>query len=78
MFVAHLENHANGAAYPAVVAKDFENAAILIPDDDVLDAFDKKARPMIEQVRNLTKQSTKLAEARDLLLPRLMSGEIEI
>ena len=77
-FVGYLENHAKGAAYPAVVAKDFEQAAILIPTTPVIASFNNAVEPMIELIHNLTTQNERLTEARDLLLPRLMSGEIEV
>ena len=77
-FVGYLENHARGAAYPAVVAADFERAEILVPPQRLLGLFDELAEPMFSQMHNLRQQNQKLRTARDLLLPRLMSGEIEV
>lgn len=77
-FVGYLENHARGAAYPAVVAGDFERAEVLIPSKQLLEAFNEVAEPTFSQVRNLRAQNQKLRAARDLLLPRLMSGEIAV
>ena len=45
-FVGYLENHARGAAYPAVVAADFERAEILVPPNRLLELFDE-FRPAI-------------------------------
>jgi type I restriction enzyme, S subunit len=75
-FVGYLENHAKGAAYPAVVAGDFERAKLIIPPKSLLDALNDFGEPVIDQLHNLRQQSQKLRTARDLLLPRLMSGEI--
>lgn len=77
-FVSYLGNRARGAAYPAVTAKDFQKAEILIPKPNLLDLFDETIEPMFYQIDNLLRQNQKLREARDLLLPRLMSGEITV
>lgn len=75
-FVGYLENHAKGAAYPAVVAGDFERALILVPSKAILDVFNDFAEPLFEQCYFLKQQNLKLRTARDLLLPRLMNGEV--
>jgi type I restriction enzyme S subunit len=77
-FVGYLENHAKGAAYPAVVAGDFERASILVPKNAVLKAFNDFAEPLLDQMHTLRQQNQKLRAARDLLLPRLMSGEVAV
>jgi type I restriction enzyme S subunit len=78
LFVGYLENHAKGAAYPAVVAGDFERAEILCPSPSLVTAFDNIVEPLLSQFHNLHLQNQKLRAARDLLLPRLMSGEIAV
>jgi len=77
-FVGYLVNRTRGAAYPAVLAIDFENAAILKPNDRISEDFDKIVSPMIAQKANLDLQNQRLRQARDLLLPKLMTGEIEV
>ncbi len=77
-FVDYLENHAKGATYPAVTAKDFEEAFINIPSKSTMKEYHKTTYPLFELKHNLEKQNVKLREARDILLPRLMSGEIEV
>jgi len=77
-FAGYLEQHAKGAAYPAVVAKDFERASLLLPTRQLLVAFNEIAEPIFSQIHNLELQNQKLRTARDLLLPRLMNGEIEV
>ena len=78
LFVGYLENHAKGAAYPAVVAGDFERAKILVPSPVLSNAFNEFAEPLLTEAHNLRAQNQKLRAARDLLLPRLMSGEIAV
>jgi type I restriction enzyme S subunit len=77
-FVGYLENHARGVAYPAVVAGDFERAQLLVPPASLLAAFNAQSEPLLAQGHTLHLQNEKLRAARDLLLPRLMSGEITV
>jgi len=77
-FVGYLENHARGAAYPAVVASDFERAEVLVPRRALLAAFNDVVEPLLTQAHTLRLQNLQLRAARDLLLPRLMSGEIAV
>jgi type I restriction enzyme S subunit len=49
---------------------------ILVPSRTLMDQFEGFAGPIYEQITNLTGQNQKSRAARDLLLPRLMSGEI--
>jgi type I restriction enzyme, S subunit len=75
-FVSHLVNHAKGAAYPAVGAEDFENAKVLKPTDDLVTAFDRIVEPMMRLVATLQLKNANLRITRDLLLPKLISGDI--
>jgi type I restriction enzyme, S subunit len=77
-FVGYLENHARGAAYPAVVASDFARAEILVPPRPLVQSYNDFAEPVFEQANNLRLQNQKLRTARDLLLPRLMNGAIKV
>ncbi len=77
-FVGYLENHARGAAYPAVVAADFERAEVIVPSRTLLEEFDGVADPLFSEIHNLRLQNRGLRAARDLLLPRVMSGEIAV
>lgn len=77
-FVAYLTNRATGAAYPAVKARDFEEAPLLCPGPEELQAFHEMCRPVLELGSTLISQNAQLTEARDALLPKLMSGEIQV
>lgn len=48
------------------------------PSPQIMEAFDEKVEPMIEQIEVLRKQITQLRQARDLLLPRLISGQLRL
>ncbi|ANA39215.1 hypothetical protein A2G06_01100 [Geobacter anodireducens] len=75
-FVGHLVNRARGAAYPAVTAGDFSDAEIVTAPRALTEAFDELVKSTLDQMYTLRMQNLKLKQARDLLLPRLMSGEI--
>ena len=77
-FVGHLVNHATGVGYPAVRPDDFERAVLPLPPRLLLDRFHEAAEPNFRLICKLDQQNQKLSEARDLLLPRLMNGEIAV
>lgn len=77
-FVAFLTNNATGAAYPAVTAATFEKADLLIPPAPLLKKFGDATIPMAEQIHTLQRQIQTLRHTRDLLLPRLLSGQVEL
>ena len=49
-----------------------------LPPDGLLGSFEGAIQPVVEQLRSLTFANQKLRAGRDLLLPRLMSGEIAV
>ena len=77
-FVSYLVNHAKGAAYPAVGAEEFENAKVLKPSDSLVTEFDRIAEPMMRLVAALQLKNINLRTTRDLLLPKLISGELSV
>jgi type I restriction enzyme S subunit len=77
-FTDYLSNRATGAAYPAVKAEDFENAEILVPSEPILARFSNTVEPMLSLAHALRQQNSNLCAQRDLLLPKLISGAIEV
>ncbi len=77
-FVNYLTNLAGGAAYPAVKSIDFEDADIIVPGIELITKYDNKIKGNLESSWNLQNQNRLLKEARDLLLPRLMMGMIDV
>lgn len=57
--------------------KCFDNYLVLQPPQVVLDAFDERVQPLFEQVHALARQNGLLQQARDALLPKLMSGALQ-
>jgi len=77
-FVSYLVNHATGAAYPAVSGGDFDQAYLTVPPSALLDMFHKAAEPMYLEADLLMRKNHNLRLTRDLLLPKLISGEVAV
>lgn len=67
-----------GAAQPHVYAKDINALKLSIPTKELLSIFCNKVALFFGKIKGLQKQITLLTQARDRLLPKLMSGEIEV
>ena len=67
-----------GACQQHVNAKEINSMKILIPANDVLQLFNEIVSPYFEKISTLERQIQFAAQARDRLLPKLMSGEIEV
>jgi len=75
---AEIGNMQKGAAQPHVYAKDINSLVVLTAPDLVVESFDKYVKCYFEEIAALSSQLRLLTEARDRLLPKLMSGEIEV
>lgn len=73
-----LRQYNGGASVPTLDRKSVHRVEILIPPPLMLRSFDDFAADVFDQIKNLNVQNQKLRAARDLLLPRLMSGEIAV
>ena len=76
--VSKLKKMANGGVFDTIIVKTFDHIKIIVPSEKMLEAFDKDATPILEQIQQLQRQSISLSRQRDLLLPRLMSGKLEV
>lgn len=56
----------------------FDKYAVPLPPNSILDEFVEVVQNNFDQIRNLMAQNARLAKARDLLLPKLMSGELTV
>jgi type I restriction enzyme, S subunit len=68
----------NGAIFNAVTKVELMKVKLKTPSDKIQQEFEAEAQQMYNLILNLTKQNTKLREARDILLPKLMNGQIEV
>lgn len=68
----------NGASQQFVGLTFMRRYKLLVPKDDILEVFADKVLPIVEQKRLLHQKNLNLAAQRDMLLPRLMSGKLEV
>ena len=76
--IQRLANLADGAAYPAVRPEVVGATEIAVPDDAVTWSFSELVSPLLDQMVSNKREDNTLAQARNLLLPKLMSGEIRL
>lgn len=68
----------NGGAIPTLNRNVLSNIEVIEPTDELQEMFAKIAEPQYQKIKNLEKQNDRLKIARDLLLAKLMSGEMEV
>ena len=76
--VDRLKHKASGAVFDAITTRDFESEQIMKLSDDDATAFLRVAEPMFQEVLNNNIEILRLSTLRDSLLPKLMSGEIDV
>lgn len=70
--------HANGSTFQEISKRNFRPLPLIVPEAPLLTAFDELVRPIFNRIISNQKESQTLAQTRDLLLPKLMSGEIRL
>ena len=63
---------------PYIRWNDFCHMPVMIPTNIICTNFNNLVKPIAEKIKMISNQNIKLVEARDLILPKLMSGEIEV
>ena len=76
--IASLKAMSNGGVFNTIIVKTFDSIHIAIPSNDLIATFETLVTPIMEQIQVKTKESFALSEVRDRLLPKLMSGEVEV
>ena len=76
--VDRLKHKASGAVFDAITTRDFESEQIMKLSDDDATAFLCVAEPMFQEILNNNIENLRLSTLRDSLLPKLMSGEIDV
>ena len=74
----YCQSNANGAAQKGIRMADLKKYSFWLAPKPILDDFTKTVKPIIEQVDLIRKANLNLIKQRDLLLPRLMSGKLEV
>ncbi len=73
-----LKHAQTGAVQPHVKPSDIHEFELIIPNKESILKFQGKVKPFYDRIETIQKESSHLSHLRDTLLPRLMSGEIEI
>lgn len=74
----YLQNISFGAAQQNISQDLINKVNIIMPNDEVVRLFEEKINDIYNETRILLKQNKVLIQQRDLLLPRLMSGKLEV
>ena len=74
----NLGQYNGGVSVPTLDRKVVHKAEVVLPPVPLMERFDAMAQDVHQQIDILTKMNAKLRAARDLLLPRLMSGELAV
>ena len=73
-----MESYNSGAALPSMTTAILYNLKILLPDGETLARFDEIIDTMFDEKKILENQNQNLIKQRDYLLPRLMSGKLQV
>lgn len=75
---AIINNFQRGAAQPHVYPKDINRIRLIIPEDSLIAKANERLKILHDEIKNLQEQNQLLIRQRDLLLPRLMSGKLDV
>ena len=73
-----IDNMQIGAAQPHVYPKDINELSVIIPDEKTMRLFNEKVNVIFEEIKTINNKNENLIKQRDYLLPRLMSGKLEV
>lgn len=76
--LTNIKSIVTGAVQQKVSQQNLKKVPAIIPSKEALSAFDDLIQPIFAQIRNLRDENTCLADLRDTLLPRLISGEVDV
>jgi type I restriction enzyme S subunit len=76
--IVKLKKMASGGVFDTIIVKTFDHIQLSVPSQEIVALFDNTVAPIMEQLQKLALQNQNLAKQRDLLLPRLMSGKLEV
>ncbi len=75
---SRMAGYVSGVAIPRIVLKDFRKFPVIAPSLDIQNRFLDLVAPMIRDCQLLMRKNTNLRRTRDLLLPKLISGEVDV
>ena len=77
--IEYANARSKGSTMPyAVWENSFETYPVLLPEAEALRGFSERLAPIVDRLRDSYVENNRLAALRDALLPKLMSGEIDV
>ena len=76
--IRRLQQVAYGSVFDTITISTFKNTEIVAPPVEVISRFEEKVDPLFDLMHSNVKENQTLSETRDYLLPKLISGEIEV
>lgn len=76
--VDEIRAKAGGSTYLEISKSTFRDMKIIVPADEILNSFEESIQKLMMKMKNCKEQNRILTSARDRLLPKLMSGEVEV
>jgi type I restriction enzyme S subunit len=73
-----IESRASGTTFQEISKRNFRPIPVVVPDGAILSVFDDMVEPIYRGIVNNLEEIRTLAETRDALLPKLVSGEIRV
>ena len=67
-----------GSTQPLITQGDMNKVSILIPDNEIIKDFENISGSLMKKYESNIEENKRLSELRDTLLPKLMSGEIDV
>ena len=76
--IQKLKKMASGGVFDTIIVSTFDHIKVVVPDNNTIDKFDALVSPIMDETNRLLEENKSLIKQRDLLLPRLMSGKLEV
>jgi len=73
-----IKNYSGGTTFQEISKKNFRLIKLILPNDNILNAFSKSAQNLFDSIVMNEMENKTLMEIRDMLLPKLLSGEIDV
>lgn len=75
---AEVVNRGQGSAQPNISASDIMSIPCVIPSQDAINNFNDMSQPLFDLIISNQRENRQLSELRNALLPKLMSGELDV
>ncbi len=76
--VEYLKRNTGGATFDTIVVDTFQRFNVVKPPNQLIESFSQLTRPVFDYILNLLRRNSKLCTNRNLLLPKLISGEVDV